>query len=167
MEYILIDRMKFEKLDEDRVKLTLKRWNQAENVPKELSKNGVIPDDLYRNLTPIGFRPAILYGLSMVHKDNILVRAILSSIQFLSFSIAKCLVSLLCPFSNGVFSVYDSFSFVKELLGLRFNTNEVLMASFDITLRCTDIPLHETTDIIIQKASSGSTKFDTLCLWIS
>ena len=159
MNDILADETKFQKLDEDPVKLTLKREIIIKNFLKELNKNGIISDGHYRDLSPTGSRPGILYGLPKIHKLNVPLRPILSSMRSHSFNIAKFLVSLLRPFSNNTYSVFDSFSFVKELLELPFNTNELFMASFDITSLFTNIPLDETIEIIIQKVFTNSTKF--------
>ena len=122
MNDILADETKFQKLDEDPVKLTLKREIIIKNFLKELNKNGIISDGHYRDLSPTGSRPGILYGLPKIHKLNVPLRPILSSMRSHSFNIAKFLVSLLRPFSNNTYSVFDSFSFVKESLELPFNT---------------------------------------------
>ena len=57
----------------------------------------IISEQLYQELSPIGFRPGILYGLPKVHKNNILLRPILSCVRTYSYNLAKYLVSLLRP----------------------------------------------------------------------
>ena len=109
--------------------------------------------------TLIGSRPGILYGLPKIHKASVPLRPILSSVRSHSFKIAKFFVSLLRPISHSIYSVHDSFAFVNELLHLDFNTNNVYMASFDITSLFTNVPLNETIDIIINKCFVSSTKF--------
>ena len=98
-----------------------------------MRKDNIISDDQYRDLSPTGSRPGILYGLPKIHKPNIPLRPILSSIRSPSYNIAKFLVFLLRLFSVSRFSVNDSFAFVNELFSLDINADEVYMASFDIT----------------------------------
>ena len=139
MNDILADETKFQKLDKDLMKLTLKCEIIIKNFLKEPNKNSIISNGHYRDLSPTGSRPGILYNLPKIHKLNVPLRPILFSMHCHSFNIAKFLVSLLHPFSNNTYSMFDSFSFVKELLKLPFNTNELFTASFDITSYFTNI----------------------------
>ena len=77
---ILSDETKVEKLDEDLVKLTLKGENTIKNFLKGFNKIGVISTGQYRDLSPSGSWPGILYGLPKVHKLSIPLRHILSSV---------------------------------------------------------------------------------------
>ena len=67
--------------------------------------------------------------------------------------------SLLSLFSSGNYLVSDSFSFVNDLLSSNFNSDNLIMASFDIKSLFTNIPLDETIDIIVTKLFSNSTHF--------
>ena len=154
---ILNNSDKFKKLDGDPVKITIKRENCIKNFLRQLKKENIIDATLYSSLRPTGFRPGILYGLPKVHKLDIPLRPILSSINSHSYNIAKYLVSLLRPFSINQYSINDSFSFLQELHSLDLNTDNVFMASFDITSLFTNIPL--TIDIIIQRLFNTSTHF--------
>ena len=73
--------------------------------------------------------------------------------------VAKFFVPLLHPISSNPLTVTDTFSFVKEIPILPFNTNNVIMASFDITSLFTNIPLDETIDIIVNKCFSNTYRF--------
>ena len=84
-----------------------------------------------------------------MHKPNFPLRPIISSIGTHCYKVAKFFVPLLRPFSTNPLTITDAFSFVKELLNLPFNTNNVVMASFDIKSLFTNIPLDETIDIIV------------------
>ena len=58
--------------------------------------------------------------------------------------------------------VKDSFSFVQELLSLNLDSNNVVMASFDVTSLFTNIPLDETIDIISNRLFSNAVRFHGL-----
>ena len=124
-----------------------------------LKKNGTISELVYNKLFPSGSRPGILYGLPKVHKAGVPLRPILSSIGTHAYALAKFLVPLLRPFSSGNYLVSDSFSFVNDLLSSNFNSDNLIMASFDIKSLFTNIPLDETIDIIVTKLFSNSTHF--------
>ena len=61
-----------------------------------------------------------------------------------AYKLAKFLVPLLCPFPTNSYTISDTFMFVKELCELQINTNNVVMASFDVKSLFTNIPLDET-----------------------
>ena len=65
---------------------------------------------------------------------------------------------LFCSSFSPFFSP-DTFSFVKQILNLPFNTNNVIMVSFDIKSLFTNIPLDETIDIIVNKCFSNTYRF--------
>jgi hypothetical protein len=58
--------------------------------------------------------------------------------------------------------VRDSFSFVQELLSLYFNSDNLAMASFDVTSLFTNIPLDETIEIIADRLFSNAIRFHDL-----
>ena len=127
MESILSDTNKFKPLNDDPIKTTFRRESTVRRFLRKLNKSKVISNELFSKLAPTGPRPGILYGLPKVHKPNIPLRPIVSSINSHSFNIAKFLVPLLRPIS-----VSHAFSFLQELFEQKFNNN-VVMASFDVT----------------------------------
>ena len=100
--------------------------------------------------------------LPKVHKPNFPLRPIISAIGTHSYKLAKFLVPLLRPFSTNTFTINDTFSFVKELRELKINTNDVIMASFDVKSLSTNIPLDETIDIIINKCFASATHYHAI-----
>ena len=102
-------------------------------------KNGTISEPVYNKLFPSGSRPGILYGLPKVHKVGVPLRPILSSIGTHAYALAKFLVQLLRPFSSGNYMVSDSFSFANDFLFSNFNSDNSIMASFDIECLFTNI----------------------------
>ena len=96
---------------------------------------------------PTGTRIGILYGLPKIHKPSVPFRPILSCINRY-YNTAKFFIPFLCPISMNSFVIKDSFSFVQELLNSEINTDNVFMASFDIALLFSNIPVDETMQII-------------------
>ena len=54
-----------------------------------LLKKGTIPYSIYCDLLPTGSTPGILYKLPKVHKTNIPVRAILSTVGAYNYKLAR------------------------------------------------------------------------------
>ena len=108
---------------------------------------------------PIGSRPGILYGLPKVHKPNFPLRPIISAIGTHAYKLDKFLVPLLRPFSTNSYTISDTFMFVKELRELQINTNNVVIASFDVKSLFTNIPLDETISIIVNKCFCNTSRF--------
>ena len=78
MDEILADTSKFKLLDDDAVKLTIKRENQVKALLKKLKSDNCINSKTYNELYPTGTRIGILYGLPKIHKPSIPFRPILS-----------------------------------------------------------------------------------------
>lgn len=98
-----------------------------------------------------------MYGLPKVQKPNFPLQHIVSAIGTHSYKLAKYLITLQRPFSTNSFAITDTF--VKELRELHINTNNVIMASFDVKCLFTNLPLDETTDIITNKCFANATHF--------
>ena len=148
MSEILSDSSKFELINEDPVKATVQRETQVKSLLKQLKKTKSIDEQTYNKLYPTGSRIGILYGLPKIHKPTIPLRPILSSINHYSYKLAKFFILLLTPISTNSFMIKDSFSFVQEILNTSINSSKVVMASFDVTSLFSNIPLHETINII-------------------
>ena len=84
MDEILADTSKFEFLDDDAVKLTLKRENQAKALLKKLQSDNCINTKNENELYPTGTRTGILYGLPKIHIPSVSFRPILSCINHYS-----------------------------------------------------------------------------------
>ena len=162
MDEILSDKSKFELLNEDAIKITLKRENQVKALLKKLKTDNCINDRTYNELYPTGTRIGILYGLPKIHKSSIPLRPILSSINHYSYKIAKFFIPFLTPISSNSLVIKDSFSFVQELLNSDINSNSVVMASFDVTSLFTNIPVGETIEIISNQIFSNCVVFEGL-----
>ena len=145
---ILDDSSKFEIVDNTALKLIHKLESKIRTFLGKLKKDKIITENTYNNLSPTGSRPGILYGLPKVHKIDVPLRPILSSIKTPSYNMSKYLVPLISPMAKNEFTVQDSFSFAKEIHNYKCNNSDIL-ASFDIKSLYTNIPLIETINIII------------------
>ena len=160
MDEILADSSKFEILDDDAVKLTLKRENQVKVLLKKLKSDNYVTEKTYNELYPTGTRIGLLYGLPKIHKSSIPFRPILSCINHYSYKIARFFIPFLAPISMSSFVIKDSFSFVQELLNADVNTNDVFMARCDVAPLFTNIPVDETIDIISNHLFANSMYFE-------
>ena len=120
-----------------------------------LLKNDIISESVYKDLFPTGSKPGILYGLPKVHKENCPARPIMSAIGTYNYRLAKFLVPIFQPFSINQYSVYDTFSFFKEITNFKSDT-KLCMASFDVSSLFTNIPLDETIDYAVNLVFENS-----------
>ena len=116
MEDIISDTDKFRLLHDDPTKLTLQRENKIKHFLCRLKKSKSITQTTYKKLFPTGSQIGILYGLPKIHRSNIPLRPILSSVNKHSYNIAKFLVPLLRPIASGAYMVSDSLLFRNYLI---------------------------------------------------
>jgi len=102
----------------------------------------------YNSLLSSGSRPGVLYGLPKVHKPNIPLRPIISSIGTFNYNAAKFLVPVISPLTTNHYTIDNSTAFAKEITSLNYQ-KPVTMASFDVESLFTNVPLHETTELIV------------------
>ena len=129
-------------------------------MKKRKNKNA-ISEETYNKLRPVGSKPGTLYGSAKVHKPIINglppFRPILSAIGTPTHKLAKFLVFVLSDITQNEFTVKDSFTFVDEILT---QDSDICMASLDVDVLFTNIPLDETIDICVKKL------FQTPELWL-
>ena len=148
MDTILADTPKFQLLNEDPVKVTLKRVNQVKSLLKKLKAENSLSEKSYNGLYHTGSRIGILYGIPKIHKPNMPLRPILSYVNHYSYKLAKFFIPLLTPLTTSPFIISASFSFVQELLNSDIDSGNVFMASLDVVSLFTNIPVNETIGII-------------------
>ena len=74
------------------------------------------------------------------------MRPILSAIGTYNYKLVKFFVPILQPYTANEYVVKDSFSFVSEITAFS-SSEELVMASFDVSSLFTNIPLDETIDL--------------------
>ena len=104
----------------------------------------------YSHLYASGTVPGVMYGLPKIHKQNRPLRPIISCINSTAYKVAKFLLPVIIPFTRNMYTIDNSKSFVDELRSLNI-TNEMTMASFDVESLFTNVPLVETTNMILEK----------------
>ena len=113
-----------------------------------------IGDSIYNELHTSGSRPGFLYGLPKIHKLGNPIRPIISTIGTFTYNLAKFLVPLIDPLTKNEYTIDNSVNFVNGLKNLSIPPSAV-MASFDIESLFTNVPLDETTGIIVNKLVEG------------
>ena len=149
MNTILADTINFSKMKEDLYKTIIKLEDKNNRLVDKLYKNKIIDEPISKQLKSSGSRPGILYGLPKVHKVGVPMRPILSTVGSVSYNMSQWLVPKLSSLCVNEYSVRNSFEFAKEMMD-RDDTGCV-MASFDISSLFTNIPIKETSNIILQK----------------
>ena len=137
--------------------------NRITDVLKNLRDKKEISIEQYKDLSPSGSRPGIMYGLAKFHKivtDRLpSFRPTLSAISTSTYKLAKFLVPMLQPRTTNEYTIKDSFTFAEELQS--FNS-KLVMASFDIESLFTNIPLQETIDLCVENLFQDRTHVDNL-----
>ena len=113
-----------------------------------------IDDTTYHKLLASGSRPGFLYGLPKIHKLGNPLRPIISAIGCFNYHLAKFLVPVLAPLTTNQFTIENSSSFNNDINSLNYH-RPVTMCSFDIESLFTNVPLHETTDLIVNNTSTA------------
>ena len=137
--------------------------NRVADVLKNLRDKKEISIEQYKDLSPSGSSPGIMYGLGKVHKivtDGLpSFRPILSAISTPTYKLAKFLVPVLEPLTTNDYTIEDSFTFAEELQTF---DSKLVMASFDTESLFTNIPLQETIDPCVENLFQDRTHVDNL-----
>jgi hypothetical protein len=148
---ILADQTKFQKVDDcvNNFKLIYKIEDKINRCLLKFKNNNVISAETYSSLHATGSSYGILYGSPKVHKGpSVPIRPILAAYNLPNFKLAKHLVPLLSPLTTNQYSVKNSFEYSSFIISQ--NSNKFLV-SFDVESLFTNIPIHETINIILDK----------------
>ncbi|XP_037791227.1 uncharacterized protein LOC119586540 [Penaeus monodon] len=149
---ILSDRTKFKRITIEVSTHLLYLEDKLKRLLRTIKSS--INENTYNFLSTSGSRPGLLYGLPKVHKPNIPLRPIISSIGTFNYNTAKFLVPIISPLTANQYTIENSTSFANEITTLNFK-QPTTMASFDIESLFTNVPLHETTDIIVNNVDTS------------
>ena len=101
--------------------------------------------------------PRKFYGTAKLHKvshnstvEQLPFRPIISNIGTATHDLAKYLTQLLKPLSGSQYTIKNGKTFTKGLKKMTIPP-EYKMVSFDIVSPFTNVPFHETIDIIINR----------------
>ena len=137
--------------------------NRVTDVLNNFRDKKEISIEQYKDLSPSGSRPGIMYGLAKVHKivtDGLpSFRPILSAIGTPTYKLTNFLVPMLEPPTTNEYTIKDSFTFAEELQSF---DSKLVMASFDIESLFTNIPLQETIDLCVESLFQDRNHVDDL-----
>ena len=121
-----------------------------------LKKSSVLPGKLYYRLRSSDGKCPLLYGLLKVHKPDVLLRPIVSFVNFPTYHLSKHLVSLLAPLvGNGPTHVKNSIH-LKQTLGANHVRVSFHMVSFTNMLACQIANNHLCADSTLNACTSLS-----------
>ena len=125
--------------------------NRVTDVLKTLKDKKEISIEQYKDLSPSGLRPGIMYcsaKFNQIVADGLpSFRPILSAIGTPTYKLAKFLVPVLELLTTTEYTIKDSFTFSEELQSF---DSKLVIASFDIESLFTNIPLQETIDLCVE-----------------
>jgi hypothetical protein len=127
-------------------------------IHKLLSKHTTaLPTDLKRKLTPHHSKPPHLYGLPKIHKPDIPLRPIVSSIGSPCYALSGFLHKILSPIAGKSESfVKNSDHFIQPLISVNLQNTDSLV-SFDVISLLTNVPIGENLDVIRSKLQDDNT----------
>lgn len=127
------------------------------SVLLEIEKEGGINRVEYRQLYPTTETPPKFYGLPKIHKKDIPLRPIVSSIGTITYNCAKLLADILSPLvGNSVHHVANSQDFADRIKNERVEEDEELR-SYDVTALFTSVPVDKALKIIQARLEDDNT----------
>ena len=127
---------------------TTKLKNRLINILKMMKGEGKIDKNTYKKIYPRGASEPKLYGLPKIHKENVPLRPIVSSIGSVTYEVAKELSRILKPLvGNSIHHVNNSQEFAEEIRNIKLERGKCL-TSFDVTALYTSIPVTDALEVI-------------------
>lgn len=146
MNIILSDREKFEAVQEDKYKLSLRLEDKLNRKLRTLKSQGILNEEMYDKLFCSGTTFGMLYGSPKSHKLGCPLRPVMAAYNSHNFNLAKYFFNpLLRGHMFNQFSVKNSYEF-SDLIGTL--PHDKFMVSYDVSSLFTNIPLMETINII-------------------
>ena len=154
IENLLNDKDTYEELKKDP---TSNYKNKLINILRPWKSNKSIPEKLYHRIYPTSEVPPKFYGLPKIHKKDVPLRPIVSSIGNISYHVAEYLTSVLSPLmGKNPHFIKNSQDFIKKIRGLEIPPGRK-MVSYDVTALFTSIPVDAALDIIRKKLENDTT----------
>ena len=125
--------------------------NKLINILKKVKAESGMQDNTYRSMYPTGASPPKFYGLPKIQKKNIPLRPIVSSIDSVSYGVAKELAKIIKPLMGcSQHHVLNSTQFADKIKKIKLQEGECI-TSYDVTALFTSIPVPSVLHIIRSK----------------
>ena len=143
---ILSDREYYVELPRDPTSTFQQKSN---SLVSNLKRSGMLDNTLASKLTIYNARPARFYGLPKIHKPQLALRPINSSLQYPNSKIAQLVTDILTKSyeRDNTYYISDSFQFASFINNFELPENYVLV-SLDVTSLFTNIPLQLVIDSV-------------------
>ena len=100
---------------------------------------------------PTGVSPPKFYGLPKIHKKNIPLRPIVSSIGSVAYGVAKVLAEIIKPLMGcSQHHVHNSQQFVEDMKEMKLEKGECI-TSYDVIVLFTSIPITSALEVMKKK----------------
>ena len=135
---------------------------KVREVLKSIEQKGRLTRSQYLSLYPSDPQPPLFYGLPKVHKPDVPLRPIVSTIGSVTYNIAKHVASILAPMVGRTnFHVKDSKDFVQFTRTLNLADDET-MVSFDVESLFTSVPVDVACEVAKKRLDSEMKKEDSI-----
>lgn len=143
---LLTDETTYRTLNGDPTANIQKKFNE---LLKRLHKSKEITDQQLKLLTIYNANHPKLYTLPKIHKENVPMRPIVSSINSVTYEISKFIADILkVSFQErNEYNIKDTFAFVDKIKGLTLQEGYILI-SLDVVSLFTNIPLDLTLEVL-------------------
>ena len=160
-EDLLPDESTYVKLSRDP---TQKYKKEIADQLRGLKETGMLSNNLYRRLYPTTDTAPRFYGLPKVHKANLPLRPIVSSIGSITDNLAKHLKGLVKPLvGQSIHHVKNSSEFTKTIKDKRVKEDEE-MRPYDVTALFTSFPVEKAISVIRQRLMNNESLPDRTSL---
>ena len=114
----------FKLIKDDTLSVIFRLEDKINRLLRKIKDN--IGGGVYDKLYASGSQPGIMYCLPKVHKPNIPLRPIISSINTAGYKLAKFLLPILSPFTTNQYTLKDSNSFIEFINNVSLPRNFVM-----------------------------------------
>ena len=125
--------------------------NKLINTLRRIKTATGMQDNIYKKMYPTGASPPKFYGLPKIHKKNIPLRSIVSSIGSVAYGLAKVLADIIKPLMGcSEHHVQNSQKFAEEIKEMKLQKGECI-TSYDVVALFTSIPILSALEVMKKK----------------